>query len=143
MKPITQILKILGILIILLFLGKLSGIIKDNKSANTNVEQKQKTEDEILKEKITNQFSYYDGSHYKLVAFVKERLNDDESFKHVKTESSVYGNNILVFMKYRAKNGFGATILQSISAVYDIEGNLVRVIKVNGESVQNNENLTK
>lgn len=53
--------------------------------------------------------SGWDGSHPQLVETVKSNLRDPDSFEHVETKvtpTAPNGNHIL-FMKYRARNGFG------------------------------------
>ena len=53
-------------------------------------------------------FSVWDGSSSDLVAKVKDRLRDPDSFEHVRTKSTPNANGYrTVLMEYRAKNGFG------------------------------------
>lgn len=82
------------------------------------------------KEKAESAFSAWDGSHYKLVAYVKERLNDPNSFEHAKTWYNTYDNDYIVWMEYRAKNGYGALMLYYIKAKcsYDT-GEILEVIE--------------
>jgi len=80
---------------------------------------------------ITGQFSAWNGSHTYLVNLVKENLNDDTSFKHVNTTYVDKGTYLLVYMEYRAKNGFGALILQNVTAKADYKTNTIKIISQN------------
>lgn len=81
------------------------------------------------KEKILRQFSTWDGSHSALKRLVKDNMNDPGSFNHVETTYSDKGSYILVQMKYRGKNGFGAKVLEMVTAKVDIEGNIISIKK--------------
>ncbi len=87
------------------------------------------TEDpaEARRELIERAFSAWDGSHIKLVAYVKERMNDPGSFEHVETRYGDRGDYIQVYMKFRGKNAFGALILQEILAKAEINGDILEV----------------
>ncbi|MGN6604544.1 MAG: hypothetical protein ACTHK8_18945 [Ginsengibacter sp.] len=78
---------------------------------------------------IKKQFSEWDGSNVNLVKYVKENMNDPESFEHVET---VYWdlkdkNQIKVRMTFRGKNGFGALMKQSVVAYIDYSGKILSV----------------
>lgn len=79
------------------------------------------------KEKILKQFSSWDGSHRGLEKLIKKAMNDPKSFEHVETTYADKGAYILVQMKYRGKNGFGAKVLQVVNAKVDIDGNILSV----------------
>jgi hypothetical protein len=68
----------------------------------------------------------YDGSHRGLVEHVKERMHDPDSFQHVHTHV-VEGEegNLLIVMKYRAANGFGALRLATIGAIVYADGRIL------------------
>ncbi|TZF83664.1 hypothetical protein FW774_09320 [Pedobacter sp. BS3] len=55
---------------------------------------------------IESKFSAWDGSHIKLVEYVKPRLRDPSSFEHVETTYIDKGDEIFVTMHFRCKNGF-------------------------------------
>lgn len=86
-----------------------------------------KTEKELHQEWIEKQFSGWDGSHIELVKLVKNNLNDPKSFEHSETKFLEYEGGIMVFMDYRAKNGFGALIKCSVSAFVDKDKNILIV----------------
>lgn len=76
---------------------------------------------------IESGFSAYDGHHKKLKEKVIESLKDPSSFEHVQTTYIDKDNFIEVHMTYRAKNSFGAITTQSISAVADLNGNIIKI----------------
>ena len=80
-------------------------------------------------QKIAAQFSTHDGRHYETARYIKARLHDPDSFKHLKTAYSVVGDEMQIFMSYYAKNGFGAQVLSTHAAVVDIETETVLSIK--------------
>jgi|GEM_PF-2009401 len=79
------------------------------------------------KEKILRQFSAWDGSHINLKRVVKANMNDPKSFDHVETTYSDKGDYLLIYMKFRGKNAFGAKVIQTVTAKADIEGNIISV----------------
>lgn len=79
-------------------------------------------------EKISGLFSALDGKLYGLTSYVKQNLNDPKSFEHVQTTYSDKGSYLVVKMVYRAKNGFGALVLQSITAQVDLAGNPTKIL---------------
>ncbi len=91
------------------------------------------SDEQKMDNKITHQFSAWNGSHRGLVRLAEENLRDPDSFQHIKTnyvrneKDGVFDGTITVVMEYRAKNGFGGYAIGNIAAVYDIEGNLVKI----------------
>ncbi|UDQ99330.1 hypothetical protein AAEX28_04405 [Lentisphaerota bacterium WC36G] len=73
----------------------------------------------------SSQFSAWNGSHYKTVKYVKNLLNDPKSFEHVGTSCFRKNGKNYIFMKYRAKNNFNATITSSIITEIDDNGNVI------------------
>lgn len=72
---------------------------------------------------ISVQFSAWDGSHFNLVKHVKTQLHDPGSFEHIETRQGRSGENTVVVMTYRAKNGFGALRRSTARAIIDRRGN--------------------
>lgn len=117
---LSKVTLIVVILFILYLLGK--SVVTDKKSINDeNTVERQE-------QKINTIFSPWDGSCYKLVAFVKDNLNNAKSFEHVKTEAWKNDNGYRVEMKYRATNGFNALMLGIITADIDEDGNVLKII---------------
>ena len=80
---------------------------------------------------ISNQFSAWDGSNTHLVKLIKEHLNDPKSYQHVETVYWDKGTYILVKMTYRAKNAFGALILQNVTAKVDYVSQIISIVSQN------------
>ena len=74
---------------------------------------------------VDGQFSNFDGSHRKVEAAVKSRLNNPSSYEHVNTQYTVNPDAITVHSTYRAKNGFGAVVTSSAIAEVDAAGNVL------------------
>jgi len=77
---------------------------------------------------IESQFSKLDGRHIKLVQLIKPRLNDPKSFEHVETRYSKQGDDIIVFMTYRAKNEYGAVMMGSIKAKVCYSNDVIEIL---------------
>lgn len=77
---------------------------------------------------IENQFSKFDGRHIKLTVLVKQKLNDPKSFEHVETKYSKQGDNLIVFMTYRATNSFGALVLGSVKAKVYYSNDVIEIL---------------
>jgi hypothetical protein len=62
--------------------------------------------------------SKWDGSHRKLVDDLKRTLRDPDSFKHIETRlaPSKTPGEFILFMDYRAKNGFGGMAIGKLAA---------------------------
>jgi hypothetical protein len=62
--------------------------------------------------------SKWDGSHRKLVDDLKRTLRDPDSFKHIETRlaPSKTPGQFILFMDYRAKNGFGGMAIGKLAA---------------------------
>lgn len=80
------------------------------------------------RELISKQFSGWDGSHIKLVSHVKALMNDSGSFDHVSTKYWDKGDYLLVRMRFRGLNGFGGVVIDSASALVDLDGNVIQYI---------------
>lgn len=75
-------------------------------------------------------FSSWDGSLYSLKELVKENMHNPNSFEHVETRYEDKGDYILVAMKYRGENGFGAIRTEHIAAKVDLAtGSILEIIK--------------
>ena len=99
----------------------------DNNKTADNTQKKELT----VEQKIKEQFSGWDGSHIKLTKYIKENMNDPKSFEFVSIVKNTFKRNdetvIFVEETFRGKNVFGGVIQNSISAVYDLEGNEIEI----------------
>ena len=84
-----------------------------------------------LKEDFKLQFSVWNGSHNKTVKYVKERMHNPKSFKHVETSYMDYAEKgfRIIHMKYRGTNLYNAVVTNSIWVKVDLEGNVTEVMK--------------
>ena len=80
---------------------------------------------------IPKQFSTWDGSCYEFVRLLKENMNDPDSFEHVETRYDVGDYKLIVYMKYRGRNGFGGKALGIASAELDYKANTIRILSNN------------
>ena len=96
-------------------------ILSSNKGTN-------KTPEERRTEEIEEHFSGYDGSHNGLTEYLKRRMNDPDSYKHVETTYRDKGDYLTVTTVYRGKNGFGGVVTNTVTATVDLEGNVNDII---------------
>ncbi len=80
------------------------------------------------KEEVSKQFSNWDGSHSNLKNLIKQNMHDPKSFKHVETTYKDKGEYIFVRMTYRGKNPLGATVLNTVEAKVDFNGNVLSIL---------------
>ena len=84
---------------------------------------------------VSNQFSAWNGSHYKFVEVIKSRMNDDKSFEHVETRSSgksalENGDSIfLIEMTYKGTNKFGGIVKNTSFARSSISGKTFYIVQ--------------
>lgn len=73
--------------------------------------------------------SSYDGSVRQCKNYLKDKLNDPDSYEPVEwSKVSEVGNGYLVRHKYRAKNGFGAMTLNSVVFKLDTKGEVIEML---------------
>jgi len=94
------------------------------KAALTKINEAKAKKEAIVK----SQFSPWDGSHYGMVKLIKKAMNDPDSYDHVKTLYWENDNDLTVKTTFRGKNGFGGVVVNSVTAKFDYEGNLIQVI---------------
>lgn len=80
---------------------------------------------------IKSQFSVWDGANTHLVDLLKKNLNDPKSFDHEETTYKDMGDHLIIKMTYRAKNAFGALILQNVTAKADYKAQTIEIISQN------------
>jgi hypothetical protein len=74
--------------------------------------------------------SDYDGSIFEFEYQVKKLLDDPSSFEHVETSYSEQGLETKVRMKFRAKNKFGAKVLNQADALLNTNDGTVSNITI-------------
>jgi hypothetical protein len=88
-----------------------------------------KTDREVALEKIEEQFSPYDGSHYNLERLVKASMNDPDSYDHVETVYWVMVDHLVVRTTFRGNNAFGGKVTQSVKAKISFDGDVIDVFE--------------
>lgn len=78
---------------------------------------------------IASQFSGWNGAHINLERFIKDNMNDPDSYKHVETRYWEKETYLVVETKFRGKNGFGGVVLNSVTAQVDFNGNVIAIIE--------------
>lgn len=83
-----------------------------------------RTDEQKHQDKVSSLFSPVDGSNRALVRQLKANMNDPESFEHVGTTyyDLPKDSMVVVQMAFRAKNGFGAYVLQQVDAQVGYDG---------------------
>lgn len=75
---------------------------------------------------IKAQFSLWNGSHIKLTQAIKTSMNDPSSYEHVETTYiDPPGERLVVTTTFRGKNAFGGVVLNTITAIVDMSGNVL------------------
>lgn len=80
---------------------------------------------------IEKKFDSWDGSHRNLVIYIKENMNDPDSYKHVKTTFYDNGQYLLVQTSFRGKNAFGGVVLNHVRAKVGIDGSIIEILDIN------------
>lgn len=65
-------------------------------------------------EKIKEQFSAWDGSHIELEKYVKQSMNDPDSYEHIESAWIDNGSTITVTLKFRGANAFGGKVVNTV-----------------------------
>jgi hypothetical protein len=125
-------------LILKIFIGLLALIFITEMFSDEQVKNKVLTEhakDSIKEEKqvtqIVKQFSTWDGSHIKLTKYIKENMNDPDSFEHIDTKYFIQKNSIVIIERFRGKNVYGGLVANMIEAKVDMDGNIIEIVEQN------------
>jgi hypothetical protein len=60
--------------------------------------------------------------------YVKQNMNDADSYEEVSYDYSYHSTYFIILLKYRGKNGFGAKVINYIKAKTDLDGNVIAVL---------------
>ena len=96
--------------------------------SQTEAENREVNETKSRKELIDKQFSGWDGSHRGLTKYIKENMNDPDSYEHIETRFMDRGDHIFVATKFRGANAFGGKVVSVISAKVDVEGTVIEIV---------------
>lgn len=105
----------------------------NDKSENTELteEEKKAIKEKERLEKIEDQFSLWDGSHKNLKKYIKDNMNDPDSFEHVKTVYWDMNDHLVVLMEFRGSNAFGGIVKNSVKAKINIEnGEVIEILGI-------------
>lgn len=64
--------------------------------------------------------SDWDGSLPQLEGWVKQRMDDPESFEHIDTRYNIVGDYAILIMEYRGRNRFGGVVTEIVKAKIDL-----------------------
>jgi hypothetical protein len=98
-------------------------------TAHMEEQQKQERYARERKNKIENQFSAWNGSHIGLERIIMASMNDPRSYKHVETRYGLQQDHLLVTTTFRGTNAFGGVVTNSLTAKFDLDGNLLAILK--------------
>lgn len=127
-KRINKILRIYGIFTVLFVCFVITVIATVDPStleeANKKVEKKSEkpkvlTEAQKEKKRIEQYetcFSEWDGSHKNLRDFIKDNMNDPDSYEHVETTYQDMVTVLIVQTTFRGNNQFGALVKNTVKA---------------------------
>ena len=96
----------------------------DGKKAQGQFKQEQDSRDKYVK----RTFSSRDSSHGGLTKWVKENMNDPDSYEHVSTSYADMGDHLVINMTFRGKNMSGDVVEDFIKAKVDLEGNVLELL---------------
>lgn len=72
---------------------------------------------------------FADGTNYEVIKLVKKNMNDPKSFEHVETSYADNGADVVVFMKFRGNNAFGAKVLsEAVASVAPATGEVTNLV---------------
>lgn len=80
-------------------------------------------EDQILR-----QFNVGSGAHRKLERWVKQNMNDPESYHHISSSYADKGKYLLVQIKFRGKNSYGAMVVNMVTAKVSLDGDILEIV---------------
>ncbi|MBS1775335.1 MAG: hypothetical protein JSS64_03540 [Bacteroidetes bacterium] len=76
-------------------------------------------------ERVQQLFSAWDGSQPAVVDWIKQNLNDPNSFEHLETKFIDRKDTIAVVTEFTAKNAFGGRVRSTCIAYIDSLGNFL------------------
>lgn len=82
------------------------------------------------KKEFDKAFNGWDDSHRELVKYIKQSMNDPDSFKHVSTTRSNNSAGYIVHMVYSGKNGFGGRVKAQVTARLTSTGQLAEILSM-------------
>jgi hypothetical protein len=90
--------------------------------------QKEENRRAARQQKLESQFSSWNGSHLSLTRYIKERMNDPDSFEHDETRYIDKGDHLIIITSFRGKNAFGGVVRSTTMAKVDLDGNVLEIL---------------
>jgi hypothetical protein len=101
---------------------------KQLKSLQTKLDEQSQAKKALSEKFKEDCISPWDGSCKVLVDYVKNSMNDPESFEHVETGFWNMNTHAVVLMKFRGKNAFGGKVLNAIKAEISWDCKVINVL---------------
>ena len=60
--------------------------------------------------------------------YIKENMNDPRSFEYISTDYKNMGTYYIVSTKFRGKNAFGGKVVNTVTAEFDSNGNMIQIL---------------
>ncbi len=117
-----------------LFIDKLHENIESRDDFIAEIEEEKRIEKERIEaekreEKISNQFSAWDGSHRELTKIVKKSMHNPNSYEHVETVYWDMGDHLVVNKTFRGTNALGGVVANTVKAKISIDGESIEIIE--------------
>jgi len=78
---------------------------------------------------VEEQFKSGTGGRAKLIMMVKSEMNEPSSFKYISNTRSFEGKDLIIIMKFKGKNGFGAVVDGEVKGRVSYEDGSVEIIE--------------
>ena len=92
--------------------------------------------EDYMKRRIEKGFSKWDGSHRELTKYIKDSMNDPDSYEHIETRFWKSREYMTVETKFRGKNAYRGLVKDKAVAKVDYEGNILEVTSLPGPTMQ-------
>ena len=116
---------------------KINKYVKENyeKLSGEKIAIEEYQEEELrsrLKAEQQEKYINSDNSYRPLVKYLKKYMNDPKSYKHIETIYSIGNDNsLLITTRFRAKNKFGALVVNECEAIANSETGELAVVECN------------
>ena len=87
----------------------------------------QEEENRRKKEMISKCISEWEGSYIELTTYIKENMNDPDSYKHIKSHHYYKDGKLYITTEFRGKNAFGGMVKETLSVVVDFNCNVIEI----------------
>jgi hypothetical protein len=91
-------------------------------------EEEPQTAQDIRTEQIESEFSVFSGAHIGLESYIKQNMNDPDSYEHVETRYSDEGSHLSVRTVFRGNNALGGTVRNTVIATVALDGSVMEII---------------